>query len=159
MKRLYVVPLTLKEANTFIAQWHRHHKPVVGHRFSLGCIAPHGACGAAVVGRPVAREVDQYRVAEITRLVTDGTKNACSILYAACARAAEAMGFHKIQTYILEDEPGTSLRAAGWVYEGNTRGGNWNHGKRKGRREDQPMCVKQRWSKVFINENDKTPES
>jgi hypothetical protein len=140
-------PLTLKQANELIAAMHRHHKPVVGHRFTIGAEVEGRLVGAAVVGRPVARNVPQYTVAEVTRLVTDGTKNACSFLYAACARAAAAMGFHKIQTYILASEPGTSLRAAGWEMEATTSGGDWNHGPRKGRRVDQPMGEKQRWAK------------
>jgi len=149
MNRLHVIPLTLKQANGLVKQLHRHHKPVVGHRFSLGCVGKHGLCGAAIVGRPVSRELDQYQIAEVTRLVTDGTKNACSILYAACARVAREMGFQKIQTYILNTETGVSLRAAGWVLEKETDGGNWNHSWRKGRREDQPMQPKQRWGKVL----------
>lgn len=157
--RIWVVPLTLKQANELIADWHRHHKPVVGHRFSLGAVDSEGkTVGAAVVGRPVAREVAQYEVAEVTRLVTNGTYNACSALYAACARAAKAMGFMKIQTYILASEPGTSLKAAGWEKEGDTKGGDWNHGWRKGRRTDQPMEPKQRWSKVLNPSRGKDPE-
>ena len=144
-----IVPLTLAQANDLIARLHRHHKPVVGHRFSLGASDGERLCGAAVVGRPVARALDQYGIAEVTRLVTDGTKNACSVLYAACARVAREMGFRKIQTYILDNEPGTSLRAAGWDFEAATAGGDWNHGQRKGRRTDQPMVPKQRWSKVL----------
>jgi hypothetical protein len=100
-----------------------------------------------VVGRPVAREIDQYAVAEATRLVTDGSPHVCSFLYAAAARAAKAMGFSKIQTYILDSEPGTSLRAAGWQFETSTNGGDWNHSWRKGRRTDQSMVPKQRWAK------------
>lgn len=148
---LRLLPLTLKQANEMIAALHRHHKPVVGHRFSIGVedVKRGQVVGVAVVGRPVGRMIDQYRVAEVTRLVTDGTKNACSCLYSAAARAAEAMGFDFIQTYILAEEPGTSLKASGWVHDGNTSGGNWNHGQRKGRREDQPMGPKQRWRKVF----------
>ena len=146
---MQVVPLTLKQANELISQWHRHHKPVVGHRFSIGCEVDYRLVGAIVVGRPVARAVDQYRVAEVTRLVTDGTANACSLLYSAAARIAREMGFQYIQTYILEEEPGTSLKAAGWTHDGDTEGGNWNHGWRKGRREDQPMGGKQRWIKRF----------
>jgi hypothetical protein len=88
-------------------------------------------------------------VAEITRLVTDGAKNACSFLYSACARVAREMGFEAIQTYILEDEPGTSLKAAGWELIGLTSGGNWNHSWRKGRREDQPTMRKQKWGKIL----------
>lgn len=121
--KLRIVPLTLKQANEMIAALHRHHKPVVGHRYSLGCKAGDTVVGAVVVGRPVSREIDQYLVCEVNRLVTDGTKNACSFLYAAAARVAAEMGFTKIQTYILQDEPGTSLRAAGWEYEAATNGG------------------------------------
>lgn len=148
---LHVIPFTLKQANQLIAQMHRHHKPVVGHRFSLGCVDSSGfVCGACVVGRPISRELPQYEIAEVTRLVTDGTKNACSVLYSAAARVCKEMGFLKIQTYILESESGTSLLASGWVYELTTAGGNWNHSWRKGRREDQPMCKKQRWAKILV---------
>ena len=145
---LELVPITLDEAKVFIGKEHRHHAPPVGHRWSIGVVGPDGVlCGVVVTGRPVARAVNRYVTAEVTRLATDGTKNACSILYAAAARAAQAMGYKKIQTYILEEEPGTSLKAAGWAFEAWTNGGNWNHSWRKGRREDQPMCRKQRWAK------------
>lgn len=145
-----VVPLTLKQANELIASLHRHHKPVVGHRFSIGVEHDGELVGAAVVGRPVARAVEQYRVAEVTRLVTDGSKNACSALYSAAARICKEMGFDKIQTYILESEPGTSLKASGWQFEQETSGGDWNHSWRKGRRTDQPMVKKQRWGRKFL---------
>lgn len=110
-----IKPLTLSQANDLVSRLHRHHKPVVGHRFSLGLETDAGLCGAVIVGRPVARSLPQYEVAEVTRLVTDGTKNACSALYAAAARVCKEMGFRYIQTYILADEPGTSLKAAGWI--------------------------------------------
>lgn len=147
---LRVVPLTLKEANELVSNMHRHHKPVVGHRFSIGIEDEQEQLrGAAICGRPVARVVEQYRVLEVTRLVTDGVHNGCSILYAAAARAAKAMGFTKIQTYILASEPGTSLLAAGWVAETTTAGGDWNHSNRKGRRTDQPMGAKTRYAKIL----------
>lgn len=147
--RLKLCPLTLKQANEMIARLHRHHKPVVGHRFSIGAQNGSGIVGAVVVGRPVARMTDQNNVAEVTRLVTDGTAHTCSMLYAAAARAAEAMGYQRIQTFILEDEPGTSLKAAGWKFEAMSGGGDWNRPSRGGRRVDQPMVRKQKWSKVF----------
>lgn len=148
---LHIVPLTLSQANTMVADLHRHHKPAVGHRYSLGVFGDDGIVhGAAIVGRPVSRELPQYEIAEVSRLVTDGTKNACSALYGACARVAKEMGFRKIQTYILDSEPGTSLKAAGWSYESTTAGGDWNHSWRKGRRTDQPMVAKQRWARVFF---------
>jgi hypothetical protein len=146
-----IVPLELAEANALISSWHRHHKPVIGHRFSLGVIGDDGSLhGAAVVGRPVARRAGHPRkVAEVTRLVTDGTPNACSMLYAASARAAKAIGFERIQTYILDEEPGTSLKAAGWLYEGPAGGGQWKHTDGRPRRTDQPTTLKGRWALVL----------
>ena len=67
---LRVVPLTLKQLNAFVAMHHRHHKPVQGHRFSLGVMNGGELVGACSVGRPVARDFSQYEVAEVTRLVT-----------------------------------------------------------------------------------------
>ena len=128
---LRVFPATLKQANGVVALLHRHHKPVVGHRFSLAVRDEFHVHGAAIVGRPVAREVSQYEVAELTRLVTDGTKNACSILYGALCRAAKALGYREIWTYTLAEEPGTSLRAAGFMDMGITEGGEWARPSRK----------------------------
>jgi hypothetical protein len=146
--RLHVRPLTLKQANELVSSWHRHHKPAQGHRFSIGVYDEAGTChGAAIVGRPVARNCDPYLTAEVVRLVTDGTKNACSCLYSAAARAAEAMGFLKIQTYILAEEPGTSLAACAWVREADTSGGQWKHTDGKPRRTDQPTGPKTRWAR------------
>ena len=149
-----IIPLTIKQANELINKLHRHHKPVTGHRFSLGAMKDGELVGAVVVGRPVSREVAQYAVAEVTRLVTNGTKNACSFLYAAAARVAKEMGFDAIQTYILDSEPGTSLKAAGWQFDGMTAGGDWNSSKqyrKQGRRTDQPQCPKQRFTKQLKN--------
>lgn len=125
---LRVVPLELTEANAAVAAWHRHHQPCQGHRFSLGVIDDDDALrAAAIIGRPVARMAGHPRnVLEVTRLVSDGTPNACSMLYAAAARTGKAMGFARIQTYILEEETGTTLRASGWVCEGEAGGGNGN---------------------------------
>jgi hypothetical protein len=143
-------PLTLKQANAAIAEWHRHHKPVQGHRFSIGAYDGDTLCGVCVVGRPVARGCDPYGVAEVTRLATNGAGNACSFLYGRAARAAQAMGFARIQTYILAEEPGTSLRAAGWVLDGHTKGGDWNNGPYAGRRRtDQPQGPKLRYGRDF----------
>jgi hypothetical protein len=143
-----VVPLTLTQANAYITQHHRHHKPVVGHRFSIGAWDD-GLVGVCVVGRPVARGCDPYFVAEVTRLATDGSPNACSFLYGAAARVCKHMGFRHIQTYVLQTEPGTSLKATGWRQDGMTAGGDWNNGRERvgTRRIDQPMTPKQRWVK------------
>jgi hypothetical protein len=145
---LHVRPLTLKQANELVSQWHRHHKAVTGHRFSIGVYDEAGVChGAAIVGRPVSRFIPPYDVAEVARLVTDGTYNACSMLYAACARAAKAMGFLYIQTYILESEPGTSLKASGWTLDGVTEA-RFRWGSHKRARTDPPVIQQQseqRW--------------
>src|ERR1035441_8056475 len=171
---LLLVHVELAEANAFVDALHRHHKRVVGHKFSLGAIEeacecgdgrqPHsdssgkiserGGCtgcsmaqdrpdcigwrpkarklvGVAIVGRPVARRLDDGETLEVTRLCTDGTPNACSFLYGACRRAAFALGYGRIGTYTLQDEGGASLRAAGWTLIGERSGGNWKN--REGR--------------------------
>lgn len=124
--RLHHVRLKPKEANAFVATHHRHHKPVVGHLFSLGAVIGGELVGVAIVGRPVARGRDDGVTAEVTRLCTDGTRNACSFLYGASARAAFALGFQRIGTYILANEPGGTLKAAGWRMIGQTKGGSWS---------------------------------
>ncbi len=138
-----------REANAIVAAWHRHHKRVAGRRFSIKCLDENGVLrGVAIVGRPVARLTCRKTIVEVTRMCTDGTANACSYLYGACARVAKEMGFKKIQTFILDSEPGTSLKAAGWVFDGYTDGGDgWQ--SRAGRRNDQPTCRKQRWVKIL----------
>jgi hypothetical protein len=141
-----LVPVTRAQANSFITEHHRHHKPVTGFRFAIGLERDGQLVGIAVVGRPVARAVDQYRVAEVTRLCTDGSQNACSKLYGACTRAARAMGFDKIQTYILDTENGASLRASGWKFDGKTTWKQEGWHSRPGRRSDQPTCIKHRYA-------------
>ncbi len=127
---LEIVPMTLAEANAFVQKNHRHHRPVVGHKFSIGCAAEDKIVGVAIVGRPVSRYLDDGWTLEVTRLCTDGTKNACSMLYAAAWRAARAIGYRRLITYILISEPGTSLRAAGWKCIGEAGGLRWT-GKRR----------------------------
>lgn len=135
----------LKEANDFVAKHHRHHKPVAGHRFSIGAEHDGKLVGCVIVGRPVARQSCQKTIAEVTRLVTDGTPNACSFLYAQAARAAKELGFASIQTFILPSESGVSLKASGWICLGETKLGCWQ--TRNGRRTDQPDGRKVKWQK------------
>lgn len=149
---LYVTPVELKTAQAFVGRIHRHHQPPQGHRFSLGLWhhADNELHGVLVAGRPVARLAGHpCDVLEVTRLATDGIRNGCSILYAAAARAAAAMGFISIQTYILDTELGTSLRAAGWTYFGPAGGGQWHHTDGKERRTDQPTGIKGKWVKIL----------
>lgn len=149
---LKIVHLELKELNDLVEKWHRHHKKVQGHRFSIGAVDEKTGefVGGCSVGRPVARNIDQHETLEVTRLVTNGHKNACSFLYSAAARAGKELGYKKIQTYILESEDGVSLRASGWILENaNCGGGQWKHTDGKPRRTDQPTERKQRWSKTL----------
>jgi len=111
---LSVVPVNLKTANEFVRNLHRHSRPVVGYKFAVGVELSGALVGVAIVGRPVARLLDDGKAAEITRLCTDGTPNACSMLYGAARRAARALGHNPIYTYTLPDEGGASLRAAGF---------------------------------------------
>lgn len=122
---LRVFPVDLKTANEFVRTRHRHNKPVVGHKFSVGVIDETGLLrGVAIVGRPVACALDNGCAAEITRLCTDGAANACSMLYGAARKAARAMGHDPIYTYTLPDEGGASLRAAGFRIDKEFAGGS-----------------------------------
>lgn len=122
---LRVSPVDLKTANEFVRAMHRHNRPVVGHKFSVGVIDETGLLrGVAIVGRPVACALDNGCAAEITRLCTDGSPNACSMLYGAARRAARAMGHDPIYTYTLPDEGGASLRAAGFRIDKEFAGGS-----------------------------------
>lgn len=124
--KLTHVRIELAEANAFVAEHHRHHKPVAGHLFSLGAVLGDKIVGVCIVGRPVARLRDDGLTAEVTRLCTDGTKNACSFLYGAAARAAFALGYKRIGTYILATESGMTLKAAGWRLIGEVKGRSWS---------------------------------
>ncbi|TQN32641.1 hypothetical protein FHX37_2618 [Haloactinospora alba] len=113
---LWIVPVSFRDAAAYVAIWHRHHsRSPRGHKFSLGVVnAENYVVGVAIVGRPIARGLDDARTLEVTRLATDGTHNACSKLYGATWRAARALGYERLVTYTHTDESGASLRAAGW---------------------------------------------
>lgn len=138
-------PITFNEACEFIKLHHRHHKPTIGHKFSIGVYDAEKLVGVAVCGRPVSRYLDDGTVCEINRLCTDGTYNACSMLYGACSRIAKEMGYKKIITYILESENGASLKASNFVCEGKAGGTHWTGERNKG--QDIPHEKKTRWVK------------
>jgi hypothetical protein len=123
---LRVVPVPLDEANAFVTQYHRHHQPVVGHKFSLG--AAEGDCivGVAIIGRPVARHYNDGWTLEVNRCCTDGTRNACSFLYGAAWRATRALGYRRLITYTLASESGASLRGSGWHVVSEVHGRSWD---------------------------------
>ena len=118
---LEIVPMTLKKANAFVAEHHRHHGPVTGHKFSIGCSDGEKIVGVAIVGRPVSRYLDDGWTLEVNRLCTDGARNACSMLYASAWRVARALGYKRLVTYIYGKRkrgqpPGRwlEMRRAGW---------------------------------------------
>lgn len=115
--------IDLDVARQFVREHHRHNQPPFGHKFSIACYDGNRLCGVAMVGRPLARMIDDGMTLEIIRNCTDGTYNACSMLYGACVRAAKALGYRKIITYTLESEPGTSLRASGFSIAAEKCGG------------------------------------
>lgn len=141
---MQIVPISFSEACEFINKHHRHHKAPVGHKFSIGLEHDDKIVGVATIGRPVARRIDDGLTLEVNRLATDGTKNACSMLYAAAWRAAKAMGYKRLVTYILDTEPGTSLIAAGWKEIGRAGGLSWNV-KSRPRVDKHPQQMKLRF--------------
>lgn len=111
---LRIVPVTFAQAKEFVAAHHRHHRPPVGHKFSVGAAVGDELVGVAMVGRPVARHLDDGHTLEVTRTATDGSRNANSLLYGAAWRAAQALGYDRLITYTQAGESGASLRGAGW---------------------------------------------
>lgn len=119
--RLHVVPVTWQQACAVVDQLHRHHRAPRGHKLSVGVATPDGTIvGVAMLGRPVARHLDDGFTLEVTRVATDGTANAGSALYGAARRLAVAMGYRLLVTYTQDGESGASLRGAGWTSEGST---------------------------------------
>jgi len=142
---LEIVPMPLDQANAFVLAHHRHHQPVVGAKFCLGVAVTGGAIvGVAIVGRPVARHLDDGWTLEVTRVATTGQPNAASALYGAARRSAFALGYRKLITYTLASEPGTSLKAAGWRVNGEVRGRSWSCTSRP-RVDKHPLQDKIRW--------------
>lgn len=138
-------PLTLKRAAQLVTLWHRHHRPPVGGLFAIGAEYGGELVGAAIVGRPVARRLDDGETAEVTRLVVrEGIPGAASFLLARVRRACGPMGYRRVLTYTLPSESGASLRAAGWLCTGPAGGGRWSRAARP-RDDDHPTQTKLRW--------------
>lgn len=148
--------IKLHEANAFVIQNHRHHDAMWGHKFSIGAYDGEKLVGVAIVGRPCGRKLDDGKTLEVSRLCTDGTRNACSFLYGAAAREAKRRGYAKIITYILQSENGASLRASNWTLEATKCGKpSWDGKRYRERhmveqlsmfpRKTPPAEYKQRW--------------
>ena len=153
-KSKHIAPITLKEANIFVKAHHRHHDSVTGCKFAIGLYktikGQDTLIGTAICGRPVSRLLDDGYTLEINRLCVTEDGNCCSMLYGACSRIAKEMGYRKIITYILESEPGTTLKASNFTLEDDCCGGkNWT-GSRKRNRNTAPEEMKQRWGRVLI---------
>lgn len=154
MTVLHPMRVELADANAFVRRLHRHHNPEVGHRFSLG-VGNGELCGVAICGRPKAgHSIDQRGVLEVVRVCTDGTRNACSWLYARSAQVAATMGFRAVITYTLQSESGASLRACGWWPEElGPNAGDWRSAARGGQgtldvlppKKGQDLGLKLRW--------------
>lgn len=126
MSRLELVPITLREACAFVAEHHRHSNPPRGHKLSLAATAGGGVVGVVILGRPIARHLDDGWTLEALRVCTDGTRNACSFLYGAAWRAARALGYRRLVTYTLASESGSSLRASGFRVVGQVDPRSWS---------------------------------
>jgi hypothetical protein len=137
-------PISLKHASAFVAEHHRHHDAPQGGKFALAAWHEDELVGVAIVGRPVSRMLDNGLTAEVIRVATNGTRNACSFLYGAAKRAAQAMGYRTVITYTLIEEPGSSLRAVGWQRAGVAGGGSWSRPSRP-EVDHHPLQQKIRW--------------
>jgi len=144
---LRVTPITLREANAYVAANHRHHGETRGCIVVCACSDEHDRIrGVGIVGRPVARLLQDGYTAEVTRLCTDGAPNACSMLYRALWRAVRALGYLRLVTYTLPEEGGSSLRAAGFKLIGEAGGGSWDRPNTGRPRVDlHPLQEKLRW--------------
>ena len=143
--KLKIIPCTLKFASDYINQFHRHHNASVGCKFCIAVSDGEEVHGVAVCGRPVSRHLDNGFTLEILRVCTDGTRNACSMLYGACCRIAKNMGYQDIITYTLESEDGASLKASNFDCEGIAGGTHWTGERDRG--QDIPHEMKKRWHK------------
>lgn len=144
MSALSLQPITYREACAFIDKHHRHHKPPQGYLFGVAVNNGADVVGVATIGRPVARMLQDGYTAEVTRCCTDGTKNVASKLYGASWRAARALGYRRLITYILDSETGASVKAAGWREVGSAGGGSWNREGRP-RLDTHPTGQKKLW--------------
>lgn len=135
-EKLRTTPVSLREANAFVAEHHRHSLPTRGHKFSVGAASGGDLVGVAIAGRPVARHRDDGETLEVLRVcvLDDAPRNTCSLLYGACWRAARAIGYSRVITYTLKSEVGASVKASGFRVIGETSPQTW-HG-RKGRPRD-----------------------
>ncbi len=146
---LEVRPISLNAARVWIKQRHRHlRKPIKGWLFGVEILRDGKRIGVACAARPNARELQDGVTCEISRVaVLEGERNACSFAYGALRKAARALGYQKVVTYTLAEEPGSSLRAAGFVNVSAVKGREWSCPSRP-REQVELLADKQRWEWV-----------
>lgn len=145
--KLTPMPLSLREANEFVLNFHRHNKPTQGGKFAIGCLHDDRLVGVAIVGRPIARMLSDGWTAEVTRLCVapNAPRNACSFLYGRCWRIWQQMGGTRMVTYTLQTESGASLKGAGWKIVGVTKPQSWSRAERRRQWQDIFGQPKFRW--------------
>lgn len=140
-------PFTIKAARAWVREVHRHLKIVNGGRFAVAAEHDGKVVGVGIVGNgPRVWEGTTKMV--ITRVATDGTRNACSLIYGALCRAGRALGYTEAWTYTLPEESGTSLRASGFEDMGITEGGE-HHRESRPRKPAVRPEPKRRWRRVL----------
>ena len=138
-------PITLREANKFVTAHHRHNTSVRGWKFGVAVNNGKQIVGVAIASRPVARMLDDGFTLEVTRCCTDGTRNACSMLYNSIWRAGKELGYTRCITYTLQSEAGSGLKGAGWrIVSHKAGGGSWSRSNRK-RIDKHSLEYKIRW--------------
>lgn len=150
---MIAVPIELRDAQAYINQYHRHHQAAHRDKFRIAAMDDGEIIGVVQVGRPVSRVLDDGKTLEVLRLCTNGKKDVCSFLYSRAARIAKEMGYKKIITYILESEPGISLKASGWTCEADGVGGSdWDTPSRPREIVASQMSLFQEKMKYPVNE-------
>ena len=153
---IHLRPVTQREAKDFVAQHHRHNEAPIASVFQVAVADESGKIvGVAMAERPKARMSDDGVTLEVSRTCTTGERNANSMLYGACWRAAQALGYSRLLTYTLPDESGASLKASGWkLVECVKSSGSWEEKRGKGATQSDlfgerrmPVGDKLKWEK------------
>lgn len=156
---LQIIPYTLRKANDFVAEHHRHNGRTArnGGKFAIAVALGEEVVGIAIVGNPLSATYMNGFTAEVLRTcVKDGApKNCNSMLYGACRRIWFDMGGRRLITYTLTYESGISLRASGWEWKAEVRGhdpATWGKTDHLTTRKNQAIIAlrKNRWE-VFRN--------
>jgi|6_EtaG_2_1085325.scaffolds.fasta_scaffold49331_2 hypothetical protein len=147
-----------REVKEFITKHHRHLNASLGDKFRAVALNGSVVIGAAMMGRPVSRHLDDGTCLEITRVAIDSsisralTQNICSQLYAKCFKWAKQHDYQSVITYTLEHEDGASLKSANFIHEytqpNSRRGSSWDSPSRT-RNDKTPNCPKKRWRKYL----------